>query len=94
MALWVLMGVAALVFTILAGVMEGRGARRAQQRVLARTSASAVLHLLPLHGYRRVRSSLLGRVLHHCGLFIGFLAIAYAVTILLRLLWRALSHWL
>jgi len=59
-----------------------------------RTSASAVLHLLPLHGYRRVRSSLLGRVLHHCGLFIGFLAIAYAVTILLRFLWRALILWL
>ena len=96
MALWVLMGVAALVFTILAGVMQGRGARRAQQRVLARTSASAsaVLHLLPLHGYRRVRSSLLGRVLHHCGLFIGFLAIAYAVTILLRFLWRAMILWL
>jgi hypothetical protein len=92
MALWVLMGVAALVFSILAGVMEGRGARRAHQKVLARTSI--VLHPLPLHGYRRVRSSIPGRILHHGGLFIGFLAIAYAVTILLRLLWRALSHWL
>lgn len=92
MALWVLMGVAALVFSVLAGVMEGRGARRAQQRILARTST--VLHPLPLHGYRRLRSSVSGRIVHHGGLFIGFLAIAYAVTILLQLLWRALIHWL
>ena len=92
MGLWVLMGVAALVFSILAGVMEGRGARRAQQKLLARTSI--VLHPLPLHGYRRLRSSVPSRVLHHSGLFIGFLAIAYAMTILLRLLWRVLVHWL
>lgn len=92
MALWVLMGVAAVIFSLLAGVMEGRGARRAQQRVLARTST--VLHPLPLHGYRRIRSAMPGRILHHGGLFIAFLAIAYAATILLRLLWRALIHWL
>lgn len=92
MAVWVLMGVAALVFSVLAGVMEGRGARRAQQRILARTST--VLHPLPLHGYQRLRSSVSGRIVHHGGLFIGFLAIAYAVTILLQLLWRALIHWL
>jgi hypothetical protein len=92
MALWVLMGVAALVFSLLAGVIEERGARRTQQKVLARTST--VLHPLPLHGYRRVRSSMPGRVLHHGGLFIAFLAIAYAATILLRLLRRALIHWL
>jgi hypothetical protein len=86
------MGVAALTFSILAGVMEGRGARRAQQRLLAKTST--VLHPLPTHGYRRIRSTVPGRVLHHVGLFVGFLAVAYVVTILLRLLWRVLVHWL
>lgn len=92
MALWVLMFVAALTFSVLAGVMEGRGARRAQQRLLAKTST--VLHPLPTHGYRRIRSSVPGRVLHHMGLFIGFLAVSYIVVILLRLLWRILVRWL
>ena len=92
MALWVLMGVAALTFSVLAGVMEGRGARRAQQRLLAKTST--VLHPLPRHGYRRIRSSIPDRALHHVGLFVGFIAITYAVVILLRLLWRVLAHWL
>lgn len=53
-----------------------------------------MLHPLPTHGYRRIRSSIPGRVLHHVGLFVGFLAVAYVVTILLRLLWRVLAHWL
>lgn len=92
MSLWVLMGVAALTFSILAGLMEGRGARRAQQRLLAKTST--VLHPLPTHGYRRIRSSGPRRVFHHMGLFIGFLAVAYVVVILLKLLWRILAHWL
>lgn len=91
MALWVLMGVAALVYSILTGVMEGRGARRAQQRILARTST--VLHPLPRHGYRRVHASVTGRALHHMVLFAGFLAVAYAVGVLLKLLWGVLALW-
>jgi hypothetical protein len=84
------MAVAALVFSVLVGVMEGRGARRAEQRLFARTFA--VLHRLPTHGYRRIRSSVAGRVLHYMGLFSGFLAVAYVLVILLRLLRRVLAH--
>jgi len=91
MALWVLMGVAALVYSVLTGLMEGRGARRAQQRILARTST--LLHPLPRHGYRRLHASISGRALHHMVLFIGFLVVAYAVAVLLRLLWAVLALW-
>jgi hypothetical protein len=91
MALWILLGVAALTFSVLVGVMEGRRARRAQRRLLARTSI--VLHPLPMHGYRRIPVPVAGRVFHYMGLFLGFLAGAYVVAILLRLLWRVLAYW-
>ena len=92
MALWVLLVVAALTFSLLTGVMEGRGARRAQRRLLARTSA--VLHPLPQHGYRSLPGSSSRRAAHLGVLFAVGLAVAYATVLLLRLLWRVLSPWL
>lgn len=92
MALWVLLVVAALTFTLVTGAMEARGARRAQRRLLARTSA--VLHPLPQHGYRSLPPSASRRATHLGALFAAFLAVAYVTVLLLRLLWRILSPWL
>jgi hypothetical protein len=71
-------------------LLEGQGARRAQQRLLAKTSP--VLHPLPEHDDHRLRSSPAGRVAHYLGFFLGFLGFAYVSLIILRALWRALVH--
>ena len=52
-----------------------------------------MLHPLPTHGYRRIPVPVARRVFHYIRLFIGFLAGAYVVVILLRLLWRVLAYW-
>lgn len=92
MAVWVLLVIAALAFSLLTGAMEGRGARRAQRRLLARTST--VLHPLPQHGYRSVSASVSRRASHLGLLFGAFLAVAYLTVLLLRLIWHIVSPWL
>ncbi len=72
--------------------MEGRGARRAQRRLLARTSA--VLHPLPQHTYRSVPAPVFRRATHLGLLFGAFLAVAYLTVLLLRLIWHIFEAWL
>ena len=91
MALWVLLIVAALTFSLLTAALEVRGARRAQRRLLARTSPP--LHPLPLHGYRSVSPSSSRRAVRLGALFAGFLAVTYALVLLLRLLWHLVPTW-
>jgi hypothetical protein len=91
MAQWVLLIVAALTFSLLTGVLEVRGARRAQRRLLARTSPA--LHPLPQHGFRSVPGSPSRRAAHLGALFAGFLAVAYVLELLLQLLWHIVSPW-
>ena len=86
-----LFAVAALTFSILAGVIEGLGARRTRRRLQGKTSP--VLHPLPHHGVRRVRHPLSGRALHHGGLFLGFLLVTYVGLLLLRAVHRAVANW-
>lgn len=91
MALWVLLIVAALTFSLLTGALEVRGARRAQRRLLARISLS--LHPLTQHAYRNVPASPSRRVAHLSALFAGFLVVAYVLVQLMRLVWRIISPW-
>lgn len=92
MTLLALLAVAALIFSILAGVIEGMGARRALRRLKGK--ALPVLHPLPQHAVvRRVRQPLYWRALHHVGLFFGFLAVTYVGLLALRLAYRVLSQW-
>ena len=91
MALWVLLIVAALTFSLLTGALEARGARRVQRRLLARTST--VLHPLPQNGYRTLSDSPSRRASHLGAVFVGFLVVAYAIVLLLQLLWHILSPW-
>ena len=91
MALWVLLIVAALTFSLLTSALEVRGARRAQRRLLARTSPP--LHPLPQHGYRALAGSPSRRAGHMGALFAGFLVVAYVLVLLLQLLWHIVSPW-
>ena len=91
MALWVLLIVAALTFSLLTSALEVRGARRAQRRLLARTSPP--LHPLPQHGYRALAGSPSRRAGHMGALFAGFLGVAYVLVLLLQLLWHIVSPW-
>ena len=91
MALWILLIVAALTFSLLTSALEVRGARRAQRRLLERTSPA--LHPLPQHGYRSLSVPPSRRAAHLGALFAGFLAVAYVFVLLLRLLWHIVSPW-
>jgi hypothetical protein len=91
MALWVLLIVAALTFSLLTGALEVRSARRAQRRLLARTSPP--LHPFPQHGYRSVSVPPSRRAAHLGALFAGLLAVVYVLVLLLRLLWHIVSPW-
>jgi hypothetical protein len=85
-----LFAVAALAFSILAGVIEGVLGRRAQRRLQGK--AAPVLHPLTHHGLRRVPHSLSWRALHHVGLFFGFLLVTYVGLLLLTAVHRAVFN--
>jgi len=52
-----------------------------------------VLHPLPQNGYRTLSASPSRRASHLGALFVGFLLVAYAIVLLLQLLWHILSPW-
>ena len=92
MTLLALLALAALIFSILAGVIEGMGARRARRRL--KEKALPVLHPFPQHVViRRVRQPLYWRALHHVALFFGFLAVTYLGLLALRLAHSVLVTW-
>ncbi len=91
MTLLALLLFAALTFSVLAGVVEVLGARRTRRR-LARKD-SPVLHPLTRHGLRRVRHPLSWRVLHHVGLFVGFLVVTSAALLFVRAVRNAIASW-
>ena len=86
-----LVAVAALTFSILAGVIEGCLARRARRRIQGK--ASPVLHPLTHHGLRRLRRPLSGRALHLGGLFLGFLLVTYVGLLVVRAVHAAVASW-
>ncbi len=90
MEILALLVAAALAFTVLAGVIEIRGAR-ARRRLLERTSP--VLHPLAQHPLPRTRHFSSRRALRHVGLFVGFLVVVYVGTVLLRALYSLLAQW-
>ena len=91
MSMLALLAVAALAFSILAGVIEGVGDRRTRRRLQGK--ASPVLHPLTQHGPRRVRHPLSWRALHHAGLFFGFLLVTYVGLLFLRLAHGLIARW-
>jgi hypothetical protein len=86
-----LVAVAALTFSILAGVIEGCLARRARRRIQGK--ASPVLHPLTHHGLPRVRRSRSGRALHLGGLFFGFLVVTYVGLLVLKAARAVVASW-
>jgi hypothetical protein len=91
MTLLALLLVAALTFSVLAGVVEGLGARRARRRLAEKPSP--ILHPLTRHGLRRVRHPLSWRVLHHVGLFAGFLVVTSVALLFVRAVRNAIAGW-
>ncbi len=92
MATLALLVVAALIFSLLAGVMELRGARRARRRLLDHNSP--VLHPLLQHRLPRVRYWSSRRAIHHAGLFVAFLTTVYVAVVVLKGLRALLARWL
>lgn len=86
-----LFALAALTFSILAGVIEAVLARRARRRLQGKTSP--VLHPLTQHGLRRVRHPFSWRALHYVGLFVGFLLVTYVGLRLLRAVHSVVATW-
>lgn len=82
MRMMVLFAVAALTFTILAGVMEAFTARRPRRRVQAKPSP--MLYPLTHHGPRGIRHPRSWRARHYVGLFFAFLLVTYLGLVLLR----------
>jgi len=91
MTTFALFAVAALTFSVLAGVMEGFLARQARRRFHQRPSP--VLHPLTQHGIRGLRHSRSGRALHYLKLFLGFLLVTYVGLVLLRTVHRIVAGW-
>jgi hypothetical protein len=77
-----LFAVAALTFTILAGVIEALTTRRPRRRVQAKPLP--VLHPLTHHAPRGVRHPRPWRAHHYVGLFFAFLLVTYLGLVLLR----------
>jgi len=84
MTILALLCLAALTFSILAGVINGLLARRPRQR-----RPSPVLHPLTHHGRPRFRQPRSWRAPHHVGLFLGFLLATYVGLVFLRAVYRA-----
>ena len=83
----VLIGFAALTFSILAGVINGLSTRR--RRPKRPEKPSPVLHPLTHHGRPRVPGPRPWRALHFVGLFFGFLLATCVGLLLLRAVYRA-----
>ena len=83
----VLIGFAALTFSILAGVINGLSTRR--RRPKRPQKPSPVLHPLTHHGRPRFRQPRSWRAPHHVGLFLGFLLATYVGLVFLRAVYRA-----
>ncbi len=83
----VLIGFAALTFSIFAGVINGLSPRRARPR--RPEKPSPVLHPLTHHGRPRVPDSRPWRARHFVGLFVGFLLATCVGLLLLRAVYRA-----
>ena len=83
--------VAALAYSLLAGVMEVAGARRARRRLLDRDAP--VLHPLSQHRLPRLRYWSTGRAIHHVALFAAFLTTVYFAMTLLKALHTLLARW-
>jgi hypothetical protein len=86
-----LVAVAALTFSILAGVIEWCLARRTRRRIQGK--ALPVLHPLTHHGLRHVRRPLSGRALHLGGLFFGFLVVTYVGLLVLKAARAVVASW-
>lgn len=91
MTLLALLLLAALTFSVLAGVIEVLGVRRTRRRLAGK--ASPVLHPLTRHGLRRVHHPLSWRVLHHVGLFVGFLLVTSVALLFARAVRNAIASW-
>jgi hypothetical protein len=87
MTILALLCLAALTFSILAGVINGLSARRPRQR--RPEKPSPVLHPLTHHGRPRFRQPRSWRAPHHVGLFLGFLLATYVGLVFLRAVYRA-----
>ena len=83
----VLLGFAALTFSIFAGVINGLSTRRPRPR--RPEKPSPVLHPLTQHGRPRVPDVRPWRALHFVGLFFGFLLATCVGLLLLRAVYRA-----
>lgn len=77
-----LLVLAAVTFSLLAGILESRHARRARRRLLQRSPIP--LHPLTHHPLRTIRESHTGRMLHYAALFLGFLIVVYGAVLLVR----------
>jgi hypothetical protein len=83
----VLIGFAALTFSIFAGVINGLSIRRPRPR--RPEKPSPVLHPLTQHGRPRVPDPRPWRARHFVGLFFGFLFATCVGLLLLRAVYRA-----
>lgn len=83
---------AALAFSILAGVIESRWARQDRQRLLE--STSPVLHPLSRHRLSWMRPSNKRRAARHVAFFLGFLVVTYSGVAVVTAVVRLLAHWL
>ena len=83
----VLIGFAALTFSIFASVINGLATRRPRPR--RPEKPSLVLHPLTQHGRPRVPDARTWRALHFVGLFFGFLLATCVGLLLLRAVYRA-----
>ena len=86
-----LVAVAALAFSILAGVIEACLARRTWRRIQGK--ASPVLHPLTQHELRRIRRPLSGRAVHLGGLFFGFLLVTYVGLLVAKAVHAVVASW-
>jgi len=86
----VLFVLAALAFSILAGVIEAAWARRERQSLKKK---GVVLHPLARYRFRSVRPPLSARALYHVGLFFGFLLVTYVGGLLLRITHGFIAQW-
>ena len=84
----VLLGFAALTFSIFAGMINGLSTRRPRPR--RPEKPSPVLHPLPQHGRPRVPDPRPWRARHFVGLFFGFLLAMCVGLLLLRAVYRAI----
>jgi hypothetical protein len=91
MRTFALLVLAAIAFSLLAGVLELSLARQARRRWLEKSSL--LLHPLTRHGFPRLRSSAARRGLHHVELFLGFLVATYVGLVLLKTVHRLLAQW-